>query len=123
MFRCSSSGDALTFTHPSSLTHCIVFLATLGTMCHLSLEVWTNIMSIVLFVFICYFVCFLSVYSHFCLYIKFFIFVAMLLIEHNLLRNCGLHVIGVFNLFEHCISLKIPVFDSCVGLERFHLFD
>jgi hypothetical protein len=59
----------------------------------------------------------------FCLCIKFFLFVAMLLIGHNLHRNCGLHVIGVFNLFEHDISLGIPVFDSCVGLKRFHLLD
>jgi hypothetical protein len=36
---------------------------------------------------------------------------------------CGLHVIGVFNLFEHCISLEIPVFDSCLGLKRLHVFD
>jgi hypothetical protein len=47
----------------------------------------------------------------------------MLLIGHNLHRNCGLHVIGVFNVFEHCLSLEIAVFDSCVGLERLHLFD
>jgi hypothetical protein len=47
----------------------------------------------------------------------------MLLIGHDLHRNCGLHVIGVFNLFEHCISLEIPVFDSCVGLERLHLLN
>jgi hypothetical protein len=60
----------------------------------------------------------------FAMYIKFFfLFVAMLLIGHNLYRNCGLHVIGVFNLFEHCLSLEIPIFDSCVGLERLHLFD
>jgi hypothetical protein len=52
-----------------------------------------------------------------------FLFVVMLLIGHNLYRNCGLHVIGVFNMFEHCLSLEIPVFDSCVGLERLHLFD
>jgi hypothetical protein len=38
-------------------------------------------------------------------------------------QNCGLHVIGMFNLFEHCISLEIPVFDSYVGLERLHVFD
>jgi hypothetical protein len=54
---------------------------------------------------------------------KIFLFVAMLLIGKNLHRNCGLHVIGVFNLFEHDISLGIPVFDSCVGLKRFHLLD
>jgi hypothetical protein len=53
----------------------------------------------------------------------FFYFVAMLLIGHKLRHNCGLFVISVFNLFEHCISLEIPVFDSCVGLERLHLFD
>jgi hypothetical protein len=49
--------------------------------------------------------------------------IAMLLIEQELHHNCGLHIIGMFNLFEHCISLEIPVFDSCVGLERLHLFD
>jgi hypothetical protein len=47
----------------------------------------------------------------------------MLLIGHDLHRNYGLHAIGVFNLFEHCISLEIPTFDSCVGLERLYLFD
>jgi hypothetical protein len=71
------------------------------------------------FVYFCYIYLFLFVYKNF----FFFLFVAMLLIGHNLHRNCGLHVIGVFNLFEHCISLEIPVFDSCVGLERLHLFD
>jgi hypothetical protein len=77
-------------------------------MCHLSLEVWTNTLSIC---FICLFTCFvlfLFVYICFCLYIIFFF--VMLLIGHNLYRNCGLHVIGVFNLFEHCISLEILVF-------------
>jgi hypothetical protein len=47
----------------------------------------------------------------------------MLLIEHDLHHNYGLHAIGVFNLFERCISLEIPVFDSCIGLKRLHLFD
>jgi hypothetical protein len=47
----------------------------------------------------------------------------MLLIEHDLHHNCGLHVIGMFNLFEHYISLEIPVFNSCVGLKRLYLFD
>jgi hypothetical protein len=47
----------------------------------------------------------------------------MLLIGHDLHHNCGLHVIGVFNLFEHCISLEISVSNSCVGLERLYLFD
>ena len=50
-------------------------------------------------------------------------FFAMLLIGHDLLHNCGLHVIGVFNLFEHRISLEIPVFDLCVGFKRLHLFN
>ena len=74
---------------------------------------------------VCCFVCFLSVYGHFCLYINFFLFVCcyVLLIGHNLHRNCGLHIIGVFNVFEHSLSLEIPIFDSCVGLERLHLFD
>jgi hypothetical protein len=47
----------------------------------------------------------------------------MLLIGHNLHHNCGLHVIGMFNMFEHCLSLEIPVFNSYVGLERLPLFD
>jgi hypothetical protein len=47
----------------------------------------------------------------------------MLLIGHDLHHICGLYVIGVFNLFEHCISLEIPVFNSCVELERLHVFD
>ena len=51
-----------------------------------------------------------------------FLFVAMLLIRHDLHHNCGLHVNSVLNLFEYCISLEIPVFDSCVGLERLHFF-
>jgi hypothetical protein len=95
-----------------SSSRCNVFLATLGTMCHLSFGgVGKH--------YVCLFVCF-------CLYINFFFlfnFVAMLMIGHKLHHNCGLFVIGVFNLFEHCISLEIPVFDSCVGLERLHLFD
>jgi hypothetical protein len=47
----------------------------------------------------------------------------MLLIEHDLHHIYGLHVIGVFNLFEHYISLEILVFDTCVGFKRFHVFD
>ena len=79
-------------------------------------------MSVCLFYLL--FCLFLSIYICFCLYMKFlFLFVAMLLIRHNLHRKCGLHVIGVFNLFEHYISLEIPIFYSCVGLERLHLFD
>jgi hypothetical protein len=115
----------LDFAHPGSSSHCNVFLATLGTMCHLSLGVWTNILSVFLFVLFTCFVLFLHVYICFCHVYKFFffLFVTMLLIGHDLHRNCGLHVIGLFNLFEHCLSLEIPVFDLCVGLERLHLFD
>jgi hypothetical protein len=120
-----SSGDALDFALFGSSSHCNVSLATLGTMCHLSLGVWTNTLSVYFICFISCVVLFLSVYMCFCMYIIFFFFliVDMFLIGHNLHRNCGLHVIGVFNLFEHCISLEIPIFDSCVGLERLHLFD
>jgi hypothetical protein len=71
--------------------------------------------------YVCLFVFFICCFVSFCLYIK--IFVIMLLIRHNLHHNCGLHVIGVFNLFEHCVSLEISVFDSCVRLKRLHLFD
>jgi hypothetical protein len=99
-------------------SYCNVFLATLETICHLSLGVWANILSVFLFVFVCIYL-FLYVYNLFFI----FYFVAMLLIGHKLRHNCGLFVIGVFNLFEHCISLEIPVFDSCVRLERLHLFD
>jgi hypothetical protein len=111
----------LDFAHPGSSSHCNVFLATFGTMCHLSLGVWTNILSVFLLVLFC-FCMYIFVFA---MYIKFFffLFVTMLLIGHDLHRNCGLHVIGLFNLFEHCLSLEIPVFDSCVGLERLHLFD
>jgi hypothetical protein len=98
-------------------SHCNVFLATLGTMYHLSLGVWTNILSVFLFTFV-YIYLFLPVYKIF-----FFLFIATFLIGHNLHHNCGMHVIGVFNVFEHCLSLEISVFDSCVGLERPHLFD
>jgi hypothetical protein len=70
--------------------------------------------------FVCLFLslyfCFESIYKFFI-----FIFVAMLLTGHDLLHNYGLHIIGAFNLFEYCISLEIPFFDSCVGLERLHL--
>jgi hypothetical protein len=73
---------------------------------------------------VCFFVCLcLYILVFACIYIYIFYFVAMLLIGHNLHRNCGLHVNGVFNLFEHCISLEILIYDSCVGLERLHLFD
>jgi hypothetical protein len=103
----------LGFAHFSSSSHCIVFLAILGTMCHLSSRVWTNTLfvSFYLYIFV------------FCLFIKFFVFVDMLLIGHDLHHICGFHVISVFNLFEHCISLKIPVFNLCFGLKRLHVFD
>jgi uncharacterized membrane protein YczE len=119
VFWCSSLRDALTFAHFGSSSHCNVFLATLGTMFHLSLGVWTNILSIFLFVYLL--VLFVFVYKK----KKKKNYFAMLLIGHDLHHNCGLCVIGVFNLFEHCISLEIPVFffNSCVGLERLHLFN
>ena len=84
---------------------------TLGTMCHFSLGGRVDI-SVLLFDSLC---CFSLVKKK-----KKF---AMLLIGHDLHHNYGLHVIGVFNLFEHCISLEIPVFDSCVELERLQVFD
>jgi hypothetical protein len=87
-------------------SHCIVFLATLGIMCHLSLGVWKNSLSF------CLFVLYVFVKTKF----------AMLLIGHDLHCNYGLHIIGVLNLFEHCISLEIPLFDSCVRLVRLYLF-
>jgi predicted permease len=73
--------------------------------------------SVCLFVclLVCLFACFVCFF--------FFFFFSMLLIGHDLHHNCGLCVIGVFNLVEHCISLEIPVFNSCVGLKRLHLFD
>ena len=125
VFWCSSSGDALAFSHVGSSFHYIVFLATLWTMYHLSLGVWTNTLFVFLFVLFVVLFVFVCIYLFFFLYIIFFLFlfVAMLLIEHNLHRNRRLHVIGVFNLFEHCISLEIPIFYSCVGLERLQLFD
>jgi hypothetical protein len=76
-------------------------------MCYLRLRVWTNTLSVC---FVCLFTCFAlfsSVYICFCLYVIFFffLFVAILLIGHDLHHKCGLHVISVFNLFEHYISL------------------
>jgi hypothetical protein len=120
VFWCSSSGDALAFTHFGFSSHRIVFLATLGTMYDLSLGVWTN----TVFLFVCLLVlfCFVFFACFVCFCILYFCY-AMLLIGHDLHHNCGLCVIGVFNLFERCISLEILIFDSCVGLERLHLFD
>jgi hypothetical protein len=63
--------------------------------------------------FLCIFVVFVKILNFLC---------AMLLIGHDLHHICGLHVIGVFNLIEHYISLKIPVFNSYVELERLHMF-
>jgi hypothetical protein len=56
-------------------------------------------------------------------FVKNFKIFAMLLTRHNLHHICGLHIIGVFNLFKHYISLEILVFNSCVGLKRLHVFD
>jgi hypothetical protein len=79
-------------------------------MCHLSLRVWINTLFVCLFMVYIYL--FLSFKIFFC------IFVAMFLIGHDLHHNYGLCVIGVFNLFEYCISLEISVLDSRVGLEE-----
>jgi hypothetical protein len=68
----------------------------------------------------CFFFFFLV---HICCFCKNFKIFVMLLIGHNLHHICGLHVIGVFNLFEYCISLEISVFNSYVELKRFHVFD
>jgi hypothetical protein len=49
-------GDALAFAYFGSSSHGIAFLATLRTMCHLSLGPWTNTLSVclfVLFIFVC----------------------------------------------------------------------
>jgi hypothetical protein len=94
-------GDALAFAHFGSLSHGIVFLAR----DNVSFK-FGGVDKYTVYFFVC---------------IK--IFFAMLLIGHNLHHNCELHVIGVFNLFEHCISLEIPIFNLCVGLNRLHLFD
>jgi hypothetical protein len=55
-------------------------------------------------------------------FVKILKFFAMLLIGHDLHHIYGLHVISVFNSFEHYISLEIPVFNSYVELERLHMF-
>jgi hypothetical protein len=70
-------------------------------------------------------ICCFCKYFSLCVFVVFVnIFLcAMLLIGHNLHHICGLHVIDMFNLFEHYISLKIPVFNSCVELKRLHVFD
>jgi hypothetical protein len=70
--------------------------------------------------FVCLFACFVLFVFVYNIYI---FFLVMLLIGHDLHHNCGLCLIGVFNLFEHCISLDILVFYSYVGLKRLHLFD
>jgi hypothetical protein len=80
-------------------------------MFYLRLGVWTNILSVCLFdllvvliAFVCIYIFIFFYVYNFCIFFL-FLFVAMLLIGHNLNRNYGLHIIGVFNLFEHCISL------------------
>jgi hypothetical protein len=65
---------------------------------------------------------YIFVFACVCIYIYIYK-IAMLLIGHDLHRNYALHIIGVLNLFEHCILLEILVFDSYVGLERLYLFD
>jgi hypothetical protein len=79
------------------------------------------------YLFVCLFVCFLLFICLFCLFLYIYIYnkincFTMLLIGHDLHHNYGLRIIGVFNLFEQCTSLEIPVFDSCIGLKRLHLF-
>jgi hypothetical protein len=49
VFWCSSLGDTLAFAHFGFSSHGIVFLATLETMCHLSLRVWKKKKHIVCF--------------------------------------------------------------------------
>jgi hypothetical protein len=80
VFWCSSSGDTLGSAHFGSSSHCIVFLATLGTMCHLSLG-GVGKHSVCLFYWSVHDLL-LSVYK-----ILLFLFVAMLLIGHNLHHN------------------------------------
>jgi hypothetical protein len=60
-----SSGDALDFALFGSSSHYDVSLATLETMCHLSLRVWTNTLSVYFICFISCFVLFLYVYKFF----------------------------------------------------------
>jgi hypothetical protein len=76
--------------------------------------------------FICLFIClfcFVYLLVLFVFVYKFLFCFVTLLIGYDLYHNCGLCVIGVFNLFEHWISLEILDFYSCVGLERLHLCD
>jgi hypothetical protein len=56
-------------------------------------------------------------------FVKNFKMFVMLLNGHDLHHIRGFHVICVFNMFEHYISFEIPIFDSCVGLKRLHVFD
>jgi hypothetical protein len=65
------------FAHLGSSSHCNVFLATLGTMCHLSLGVWTNILSVFLFVLFC-FCMYIFVFA---MYIKNFLFVCYYVVD------------------------------------------
>jgi hypothetical protein len=53
--------------------------------------------------FVCLFVCLFYLLFYLFLSVYNFFFVAMLVIGHNLHRHYGLHVNGVFNLFEHYI--------------------
>jgi hypothetical protein len=89
---------------PVFSSHGIVSLDTLEKMCHLSLggvEKHT----------ICLFILF-------CLFVFFFFYkkIAMLLIEHELHSNCGLHFIGLFNI------LNTSSFGLIVSLDRCHMF-
>ena len=77
MFWCSSLGDVLAFAHSGFLIHGIVSLDTLGTMCHLSLGVWTNTLSVFLFVLFVVLFVFVCIYLFF-LYIKQILFYLLL---------------------------------------------
>jgi hypothetical protein len=60
-------GGCLGLAHLGSSSHGIVFLATLGTICHLNLGVWTNTLSI--FLFVLFVVLFVFVCKHFFCYV------------------------------------------------------
>jgi hypothetical protein len=89
-------------------------------MCHLSL----GVDKYTIYLFVCLFACFVLFICFFFFFVHKFLFCfVMLLIGYDLYHNCGLCVIGVFNLFEHWISVEILDFYSCVGLEKLHLCD
>ena len=87
----------------------IVFLATLGTMCHFSLGVGKTLLSISFYfqLFVCLFIsCCLCV---FCLKKKKNCHVVD---WHELHCDCGLHFIGLFNILNTLCHQKSESFDS-----------